>query len=73
MGDVNMSDLSKKFKVGFDDRFHVCPLYDANGGAIYDLAKAIECAKRKFPGKPCEVFNDEVSYKITYPPFLKIT
>jgi hypothetical protein len=60
-----MSDLSKRFKVGLYDRRYVCPLYDADGNEIYDLASAIERAKVKFPGKPCEVFNNEISFKIT--------
>jgi hypothetical protein len=61
-----MSDLSKRFKVGFHRRFYVSVLYDNDGREIYDLDRAIEQAKLKFPGRLCEVFNDEVSYKIVY-------
>jgi hypothetical protein len=61
-----MSDPAKRFKVGLLKRRFVCPLYDEGGKEIYDLAKAIEHAKSKFPDKSCEVFNDEVSFQITY-------
>jgi hypothetical protein len=61
-----MSELSKRFKVGLCGRFYVCPLYDEAGEEVYHLNTAIELAKVKFPGKPCEVFNDEISEKLFY-------